>query len=232
MESYQQLYQRVVERKGGEQVVEGLLSKPLNTKQLKRISADQWLEEFTRKIFQSGFYWQVIDNKWPGFREVFWDFNVARLLQMPAEMLEQKATDERIVRNFNKVKTIPLNAAMIHFHQQDHGQSFSDFIADHPPERIIELWAHLKKHGARLGGNTGVYALRMLGKDTFILSRDVEAHLRGHGIIDTGIQSQKAQRDAQNFFNDLQQQSGRSLQELSQLVAFSAGDNHAGLDVK
>lgn len=104
MESYQQLYQRVVERKGGEQVVEGLLSKPLNTKQLKRISADQWLEEFTRKIFQSGFYWQVIDNKWPGFREVFWDFNVARLLQMPAEMLEQKATDERIVRNFNKVK--------------------------------------------------------------------------------------------------------------------------------
>ena len=28
--------------------------------------------EFTRKIFQSGFYWSVIEKKWPGFEEVFW----------------------------------------------------------------------------------------------------------------------------------------------------------------
>jgi len=36
----------------------------------------------------------------------------------------------------------------------------------------------LKKHGQRLGGNTGPYALRLLGKDTFILSSDVEGYLR------------------------------------------------------
>ena len=230
MESFNDIFQRVAQRKGGEAVVESLLSKPLTAKQLKRLSGDDWLEEFTRKVFQSGFYWQVIDNKWPGFREVFWEFNIEKLLRMPPEMLEEKASDERIVRNFNKVKTVPVNAAMIYYHEQDHGESFVDLVADYPAERITELWAFLKKHGSRLGGNTGVYALRALGKDTFILSRDVEAHLRANQIIDGGLQTKKSLTAAQNYFNELQQQSGRSLQELSRLIALSVGDNYVGLD--
>lgn len=229
MEKFQDIYDRAAQRKGGEAVIESLLSAPLSARQLRNLSGDDWLEEFTRKVFQSGFYWQVINNKWPGFREVFWDFNIDKLLRMPPEMLEEKSTDERIVRNFNKVKTVPVNAAMIYYHQQDHGQPFVDFIADYPTEQITGLWAHLKKHGARLGGNTGVYALRALGKDTFILSRDVEAHLRGHKIIDGGLQTKKSLNAAQHYFNELQQQSGRSLQELSYLVALSVGDNYVGL---
>jgi len=230
METYQDIYQRAADRKGGEAVVESLLSPAAAKQQLKQLTNDDWLEEFTRKVFQSGFYWQVINNKWPGFREVFWDFNVEKLLRMPPEMLEEKASDERIVRNFNKVKTIPVNAAMIYYHQQDHGESFVDFIADYPGERITELWAFLKKHGSRLGGNTGVYALRALGKDSFILSRDVEAHLRANKVIDGGLQSKKSITAAQNYFNELQQQSGRSLQELSRLIALSVGDNYVGLE--
>jgi 3-methyladenine DNA glycosylase Tag len=83
-----------------------LLSKPLSTKQLVTLSDDDWLEEFTRKVFQSGFYWSVINSKWAGFREVFWDFSVEKLLMMPPDMLEQKASDERIVRNYKKVKPL------------------------------------------------------------------------------------------------------------------------------
>ncbi|HAG41377.1 MAG TPA: 3-methyladenine DNA glycosylase, partial [Pseudoalteromonas sp.] len=40
-------------------------------------------------------------------------------------------------------------------------------VANWPGDDTIGLWAYLKKHGARLGGNTGPYALRALGKDTF-----------------------------------------------------------------
>jgi len=229
MHNFDDIYQRAAQRKGGEAALESLLSHPLSNAQLRRIPGDKWLEEFTRKVFQSGFYWQVINNKWPGFREVFWDFNIEKLLRMPPEMLEQKASDERIVRNFNKVKTVPLNAAMIYFHHQDHGQSFSQFIADFPTERIVELWAYLKQHGARLGGNTGVYALRALGKDTFILSRDIEAHLRANDIITGGLQSKRSLAAIQHYFNELQQHSGRSLQQLSQLIAFSVGDNYVGV---
>ena len=228
MEKFQDIYQRAAQRKGSEVMLQHLLVAPQNAKQLTALPDDAWLEEFTRKIFQSGFYWSVINNKWPGFREVFWDFSVAKLLMMPPDMLEQKATDERIVRNFKKVKTIPENAYMIHEVASEHG-SFSQFIADWPSDDIIGLWGYLKKHGARLGGNTGPYALRTLGKDTFLLSRDVESYLRAHKIIDGGLQTKKSLTSAQHFFNELQQQSGLSLQELSLLVAYSVGDNRVGI---
>ena len=228
MEKFSDIYKRAVERKGSEKMLKLLLEKPLSTKQLVTLSDDDWLEEFTRKVFQSGFYWSVINSKWAGFREVFWDFSVEKLLMMPPDMLEQKASDERIVRNYKKVKTITENAYMIHEVTAQHG-SFSQFIANWPSEDIIGLWAYLKKHGARLGGNTGPYALRALGKDTFLLSRDVESYLRAHKIIDGGLQTKKSLIAAQAFFNELQQQSGLSMQELSLIVAYGVGDNRVGI---
>lgn len=226
MEKFTSIYQRAAKRKGGEKHLEQLLSKPLSSKKLLKVTDDEWLEEFTRKIFQSGFYWSVIDKKWPGFREVFWGFNINKLLMMPPEMLEEKSSDERIVRNFKKVNTIPVNASMIHFSTKDNGVAFNQFIAEWPTDDIIGLWAWLKKHGARLGGNTGPYTLRQMGKDTFLLSRDIESYLRVHNIIDGGLQSKKSLNAIQAFFNHMQKESGRSLQEISQVIAFSVGDNH------
>ncbi|MEI8651332.1 DNA-3-methyladenine glycosylase I [Pseudoalteromonas sp. Hal273] len=228
MEKFSDIYKRAVERKGSEKMLKLLLAKPLSKKQLSTLSDDDWLEEFTRKVFQSGFYWSVINNKWAGFREVFWDFSVDKLLMMPPDMLEQKATDERIVRNYKKVKTITENAYMVHEIAGEHG-SFSQFIANWPTDDIIGLWAYLKKHGSRLGGNTGPYALRALGKDTFLLSRDVENYLRAHKIIDGGLQTKKSLNAAQAFFNEMQEQSGLSMQELSLIVAYGVGDNRVGI---
>ena len=225
MEKFTAIRKRAAQRKGGEKHLAKLLSKPLSDKQILKVSDDEWLEEFTRKIFQSGFYWSVINKKWPGFREVFWDFNIKKLLMMPPEMLEEKSSDERIVRNFNKVKTVPVNASMIHFSTKDNGIAFNQFIAEWPVDDIVGLWSWLKKHGARLGGNTGQYALREMGKDTFLLSRDVESYLRVHHIIDGGLQSKKSLTAIQGFFNEMQQQSGLSLQEISQTISYSVGDN-------
>nr|WP_275443031.1 DNA-3-methyladenine glycosylase I [Pseudoalteromonas sp. OOF1S-7] len=208
--------------------MESLLSKPLPSAQLAKLPDDVWLEEFTRKIFQSGFYWSVINTKWAGFREVFWDFSIEKLLYMSPDMYEQRAQDERIVRNFKKVQSIADNCLMIHELALEHG-SFSELIANWPEDNIIELWLLLKKQGSRLGGNTGPYALRAVGKDTFILSRDVEAYLRTHEVISGGLHSQQSLRAAQAFFNKLRGQSGYSLQELSQLIAYSVGDNQVGV---
>jgi 3-methyladenine DNA glycosylase Tag len=228
MEKFSDIQARASKRKGGDEALAYLVSQPLPTSQVALIDDDLWLEEFTRKIFQSGFYWSVINKKWPGFREVFWDFNVSKLLMMPTEMLEEKSADTRIVRNYTKVKTIPVNASMIRFSAQDHATGFGHFIADWPTNDIIGLWTWLKKNGARLGGNTGPYALRAMGKDTFLLSRDVEGYLRAHRHIDGGISTKKSLLAAQNFFNEMQQQSSLSLQEISQTVSYSVGDNSVG----
>lgn len=57
----------------------------------------------------------------------------------------------------------------------------------------------------------------------------VESYLRAHKIIDGGLQTKKSLTAAQAFFNELQQQSGLSMQELSLIIAYSVGDNRVGI---
>lgn len=228
-ETYQQLFQRVCERKGGPAAVEALLSQPLDNEQLANTSDDRFLAAFTKKVFQSGFVWRVVEQKWPDFEEVFFNFDIEKVLLMPDEMLERKAQNPAIIRNFNKVKTIRDNALMIEQTAKEYG-SFGRFIGQWPERDITGLWLYLKQHGARLGGNTGPYALRAIGKDTFILSRDVEQYFVKRQIISGSATSKRSLKQIQEYFNQLQQQSGRSLQELSRLIAYSVGDNFVQLE--
>jgi 3-methyladenine DNA glycosylase Tag len=224
MESFAALYQRACERKGGPKALEALLSKPLANSQVATLGDDRFLAEFTKKIFQSGFVWKVVPNKWPDFERVFFGFDIDKVLLMPDEMLEQRAQDPSIIRHYRKVKTVRDNALMIESVRNEHG-SFSRFVANWPGDDIINLWAYLKQHGARLGGNTGPYALRFLGKDTFLLSRDVTSYFTQRNIISGGGASKRSLNAIQASFNELHQQSGRSLQELSQIISLSVGDN-------
>ncbi|TWX71025.1 DNA-3-methyladenine glycosylase I [Colwellia demingiae] len=235
-ESFKSLYQRAADRKGGTPALELLLGKRILGKKLLddnaaeqsivQLTDDRVLAAFTKQIFKSGFVWRVVENKWPDFEEHFFNFNIEKMLMMPEEMLERKAADPKIIRNYNKVKTIKANAQMMFDITLDKNISFAQFINDWPSEDIIGLWAYLKKHGQRLGGNTGPYALRLLGKDTFILSSDVEAYLRAQQIIDGGLQSKKSLTAIQAFFNTLQKQSGYNLTQLSRLIAFASADNY------
>lgn len=228
LEKVADIYQRAAQRKGGAAKLELLLSEN-NTHDIAQLTDDRVLAEFSKKIFQSGFVWRVVENKWPNFEESFFNFNIEKVLMMPEEMMERKASDPKIIRNFNKVKTIKANAQMI-FEEQQNGHSFAEFIAQWPTDNIIGLWAYLKKHGQRLGGNTGPYSLRALGKDTFILSRDVEAYFRSHNIISGGIQTKSSLQTIQASFNQWQVESGKSLKQLSRLIAYATGDNHVHVE--
>ncbi|MBD1572941.1 DNA-3-methyladenine glycosylase I [Vibrio sp. S17_S38] len=224
IEHFDAIYQRAAERKGGKQDLELLLSKPLPSSELQRITDDRWLAAFTMKVFQCGISWQVVRNKWPNFEQLFFNFKLEPLMMLPEEIWEQKAQDPSIIRHLTKVKSIPTNAQMIHSAQYDY-PSFSHMVANWPTDNIIGLWEYLKKNGSRLGGNTGPYTLRQMGVDTFILSSDVESHLRNIGVIDSGRGTKRAMQAAQKTFNYWQQQSGRSQSEISQIIAFSCGDN-------
>lgn len=223
-EPFSEIQKRAAQRKGGAAALSHLVSQPLSVKDVAAIPDDRFLAAMTKKVFQSGFVWRVIEAKWPDFETVFFGFDIEKVLLMPDEMLEQKATDKRIVRNYKKVMTVRDNAMMIQDIKLDHG-SFGEFVAGFGPERITELWLYLKKHGARLGGNTGPYTLRALGVDTFLFSRDVEDYLRKHEIIDGSLTSQKSLKAANACFAQWQQESGLSLQEISQTLSLSWGPN-------
>lgn len=223
-ETFEDIFQRASQRKGGNKQLEALLGKPATPRKLKSLGDDRYLSAFSKKIFQSGFVWRVVENKWPAFEKAFFKFDVDKILMMPDDMLERKAQDPSIIRNFTKVKSIRENAFMIQEIRRQ-GDSFAAFIANWPSEDIIGLWDYLKKHGSRLGGNTGPYALRTLGKDTFILSRDVERYLKTREVFSGAASSKRSRTQIQAFFNAMQQESGRPLQQISQVIGFASGDN-------
>ena len=130
-----------------------------------------------------------------------------------------------MIRNFSKVKTVRENALMIDNAERKEQCAFGEFMAAWPTEDVVGLWVYLRKHGSRLGGNTGPFALRTLGVDTFLLTQDVEGFLRSHGIVDGGRNSQRALNAAQAYFSDLREQSGRPLAELSRIISFCHGQN-------
>lgn len=224
-ESFLTIYRRACERKGGERVLEAMLRAPLTKANVEKISDDRFLAAMTKQVFKSGFVWRVIEQKWPDFETVFFGFDVDKVLLMPDEMLEQKASDKRIVRNYKKVTTVRDNAMMIKDVALEYG-SFGKFVASFEKDNITSLWEFMKKRGARLGGNTGPYMLRALGIDTFLFSRDVEGYLRKHDIVDGGLTSKKSLSSANAAFAQWHRESGRSLQEISAIVAYSWGTNN------
>jgi len=106
-EKFSQIYARASERKGGDAELESLLSVPLNAQEIKTIPDDGWVAAFSQKVFQCGISWKVVRSKWPNFEEVFFQFNIEKMLLMPADMWERKATDPAIIRHLAKVMTIP-----------------------------------------------------------------------------------------------------------------------------
>jgi hypothetical protein len=101
------------------------------------------------------------------------------------------------------------------------------FIADWPVTDQIGLMAHLKKHGSRLGGQSAVWFLRRVGKDCFILSRDVVTCLKASGLdIAEQPSSKRDLVKVQDQFNKWHEETGLPISHLSRIAACSMGENY------
>ena len=219
MTSFQTLYELAAINKGSPAMLEQVLPLTATSKELSKITDDRYLSMMTRCIFRAGFVWRIIDYKWPGFENAFANFNPLAVAHFSDERLEQLAQDPTIVRHFTKIVAVRNNAVYVLDQQRRHG-SFAAFIADWPTEDIVGLWLELKKQGSRLGGNSGPMMLRSMGKDTFLITKDVCDALVHHGFIDKfSVNSQRDLRRVQDIFNSLCEQSGRSLSEVSRILA-------------
>ena len=142
---------------------------------LARLPDDRILSTMAERVFAAGFVWRVIEQKWPGFEEAFLGFEPKRLLFQPDDFWHDLASDKRIVRNRQKIRSVRDNAAFVERVSKEHG-GFGKFLAAWPADDQVGLMAYLGKHGSRLGGNTGQYLLRWLGWDCL---HPVERHGRG-----------------------------------------------------
>jgi len=227
MPSFKTIRARAAKRKGGEAALSALLPKLATAKQLARITDDRILSEMSKRIFCSGFVWSVIDKKWPGFEEAFLGFVPQRLAFEPDEFWSDRAGDTRIVRNGQKIMAVRDNARFVSDIAAEHG-SFARFLAAWPLDDQIGLLALLAKRGARLGGNTGQYFLRFIGRDGFVLSRDVIAALRDSGLdIAETPTSKKDMAAIQARFNEWHAETGLPYTHLSRICAMSIGENYS-----
>lgn len=221
--AFSRLYDQAAARKGGESALQSLLPRVAEPGELEALGDDRYLSEITRGIFKAGFVWRVIDNKWPGFEAAFDGFVPLYWQQVPPEVVEGLAGDERIVRNLQKIRTVPENARMIVDAAREQG-SFGQFLAQWPSDDQAGLLLWFKRNGSRLGGNTAQYFLRRVGWDGFVLSGDVIAALRREKLLDATPGTKKALMQAQQAFNDWHQETGLPYSHLSKIVSFTIGD--------
>ncbi len=220
MEDFEKIWQRAAERHGGEAALKKRLMKVKNNKQLAAIPDDRWLAEMTKRVFQAGFVWKVIEAKWDGFEEAFHGFNPKRVAALSEEAVDALLSDTRIIRNGQKIMAALANAIFICDLAKEHG-SAGKFFAAWPDDDFIGLMEVLKKRGSRLGGATGPLVMRFMGKQSFILRGDVAAALIRAGVVDKTPTSKKDLAAVQAAFNAWSEQSGLGLTHLSQTLALS-----------
>lgn len=219
MRSFEEIWSLAVDRKG-EAAVRAGLQFPKPAAEIAAMPDDRFLSLMTRCIFQSGFNWKVVDAMWPSFEAAFEGFDIGHCMMLHDEDFGRLVSDTRIVRHGQKIKSVQENAVFLADLARDHG-SAGAFFAGWPAENYVGLLDLLQKKGARLGGNTGQYVLRFAGLESFILSQSVVNRLVAEGIIAKAPTSARDKAAVQSAFNTWKAQSGRSLTEISRVLALS-----------
>lgn len=84
-----------------------------------------YFEELTRAIFQAGFSWRVIRDKWPNFQKAFDGFDIGVVAGYGQPDTERLAADAGIVRNRRKIEATIHNARVMWDLIQEHGSFYA-----------------------------------------------------------------------------------------------------------
>lgn len=223
--SFTEIENAAINRMGGRDSLEARMAdEPKSRAELAAIPSDRYLSAMAEVIFCAGFSWKVVHKKWPGIEEAFHNFNPARVAFIHDEELDALLQDTRIIRHAKKVQAIINNARILADMDRDAkdgaGPSFGQFLADWPEDDPIGLWKEIKKRFNQLGGNSGAYFTRFMGKDVFMFSGDVTRCLQLMcGLEDT--RTVKQRKAAQALFNDWKAETGYSFNRLSRIAAFA-----------
>src|SRR5579864_4853434 len=166
----------------GAAALDARLPQPKSASELAAVPDDRYLSQMSLRIFRAGLKHSIVDAKWPAFEEVFAAFDPRRVRAMPDEAMEKLMADARLIRHWGKLKAVRDNAAAMLEVAAAHG-GFGAWLARWPGEDIVGLWEALAKEFRQMGGNSGPSFLRMVGKDTFVLTHSVTAALKRWGGI-------------------------------------------------
>lgn len=222
MKSFDKIEAMAAKHHGGPKGVARVLAEwDFDTDLAKRKDA-ALLSQMAKGVFSSGFSWQVIEKKWPGFEKAFDKFDPKRVAAYGDDDIDRLLKDTAIVRNGAKIMATIENARFILGIAKEHG-SFGKFLAAWPASDQLGLLDLLKKQASRMGGATGMYFLRFSGWDAWITSQDVVKALIREGVLKKEPSTKAEWRAVQDAFNFWAEDSGRPRREISRILALSVG---------
>jgi 3-methyladenine DNA glycosylase Tag len=199
------------------------LPQPRSPAELEALGDDRYLSQMSLRVFRAGLKHSLVDAKWPAFEDVFGGFEPHRVRAMSDEALEALTADKRLIRHWGKLKAVRDNAAAMLAVAEANG-SFGAWLGHWPGSDIVGLWEALAKGFSQMGGNSGPSFLRMVGRDTFILTYSVVAALQRWGVLDKPPKNRGDRAAVQAAFNVWVAETGRPLCQLSLILAASVDE--------
>lgn len=190
--------------------------------ELRKIKPAQSFSDMSFRIFSTGLNQTMVRNKWPAFEEAFHGFEPAKVAFMSEDDIAGLMDNPAIIRHLGKIRATHHNALAMVELQKEFG-SIGNYLADWPSSDIIGLYEDIKKRFKQLGGNSGPYFVRMMGKDGFILTADVVTALNRLGVAKGKLTSKKDQAAVQAAFNAWHEESGAPYAHLSRTLAIWTG---------
>jgi 3-methyladenine DNA glycosylase Tag len=203
----------------GQAALGARLPTPASAEQLRALPEGHYLSQMSLRIFRAGLKHELVDRKWPAFEEVFHGFDVERCARLPGEAIEALLEDRRLIRNLPKLRAVRANAGAIVELRAEGG--IGAWIADWPASDIVGLWDAIGRRFQQMGGQSGPRLLRMVGKDTFILTDAVVRGLDHWGAFAGEPRSRADRAAVQQVFNAWAGESGLPLCQLSTILAMS-----------
>jgi len=211
-----------VANKGSLAALEALLAttRSASPAEIAKIPDNRLLSEMSRRIFQAGFSWKVVDDKWPAFEALFAAFDPRVCANLAEERFDALLKDGRIIRNAAKIRAIVTNAGFILELAKERG-SAARFIADWPDSDYVGLLDLFGKRASRLSGQAAMRFLRGVGKPAFITTDAVVTALIREGVLTKPSVGKRDMRTIQDAFNAWSAEAGRDLTEISRILAMS-----------
>jgi len=207
----------------GAAAIAARLPQPKTPAELTATPDDRYLSQMSLRVFRAGLKHSVVDAKWPEFEEAFSGFDPRRVRAMSDEAMEALLGNAKLIRHWGKLKSVRDNAAAMLAVAGEH-KSFGAWLAAWPGTDIVGLWEALAKEFSQMGGNSGPSFLRMVGKDSFILSPSVVAGLKQWEGMAAPPKNRSDRIAAQAIFNDWAAETGSPLCHLSLILALSVDD--------
>lgn len=220
MSPFATIEKRAAERVGGMDELAAKLPEPASAADLRSVGDDRYLSQMSLRVFRAGLRHALVDKRWPAFEKVFMGFEPRRVRAMSDEALEGLMKDERLIRHWGKIKSVRANAAAMLEVAEAFG-GFGGYLADWPDTDTTGLWADLSKRFQQLGGHSGPYLLRMVGKDTFLLTGDVVRALNHWKAFDGTPKGKRDRAQVQDAFNRWRAETNRPHCQLSRILALS-----------